>query len=168
MDSNGNIIHPTAIIHPNVKLGKGNIIGAYCVIGSEGDIRGLKPSDFKGSVYIGNNNIIKEHTVIHIGESETTYIGNNNFIMSGCYIGHNVSIGDNNEICAHCAIGGWVDIGDNVKIKMNCTIRNRKTINDDSLIGMGSNVITNIPKGEIWYGNPAKPKPSRTNDEANR
>lgn len=168
MDSKNNIIHPTAIIHPNVKLGSGNVIGAYCVIGGDGDIRGLSNGDFKGTVYIGNNNIIKEHTVIHVGESETTYIGNNNFIMAGCYIAHNVSIGDNNEICAHTVIGGWADIGDNVKIKMNCTIRNRKTIGDNSLIGMGSNVVTNIPSNEKWYGNPARPEPNRNNDEANR
>jgi len=44
----GNLIHKTAIIHDSVQLGKGNIIGAYTVIGSNGEMR--KPKDFKGSI----------------------------------------------------------------------------------------------------------------------
>ena len=34
-----NEIHETAIIFPNVKIGKNNIIGAYSVIGGNGEIR---------------------------------------------------------------------------------------------------------------------------------
>ena len=54
----GNDIHYTAIIYPNVKMGKGNKIGPYCVIGSDGEIRDCK--NFEGFVEIGDNNVISE------------------------------------------------------------------------------------------------------------
>ena len=37
--SEHNDIHPTAIIHPTTVMGKGNKIGAYAVIGGNGEIR---------------------------------------------------------------------------------------------------------------------------------
>ena len=43
INTDGNFIHRTAIIYPNAKLGKGNHIGAYTVIGSNGEIRGKDP-----------------------------------------------------------------------------------------------------------------------------
>ena len=54
----GNYIHRTAIVYPNVILGKGNWIGAYSVIGSNGEIRGVDQKEFKGTVTIGDNNVI--------------------------------------------------------------------------------------------------------------
>ena len=48
IDIDGNKIHKTAIIYPNVRMGKGNIIGAYCVIGSNGEMRNVNQEDFKG------------------------------------------------------------------------------------------------------------------------
>lgn len=153
-----NQIHPTAIIHTNVTLGEGNTIGAYCVIGGDGDIRGKK--DFNGTVTIGNNNRFSEGVIIHRGTEGETYIGDNNFIMSGVYIAHNVEIGDDCEVCANSTIGGYAKIKSGAKLKMNCTIRNRKQVGN-SVIGMGSVVVCDVPDGEIWLGNPAKPKPSQ-------
>lgn len=153
----GNEIHNTAIINDNVKLGRGNRIGAYCVIGTSGKIRETDPETFKGEVIIGHDNDIGEMTIVStpVKKDEKTVIGDDNFIMPRVSIGHNTRIGNNCEICTGALIGGYAVIKDRVKIKMGAIIRNRITLNSDVIIGMGSVVINDIKKGRVW-GNPAK------------
>jgi len=123
----GNEIHHTAIIYPNVKMGKGNKIGAYCVIGSDGEIRGAK--EFKGWVEIGDNNVISELVTIQRPlEPTATKIGDGNIIMAHSHIGHDAEIGNNCELCTGSIIGGYATIKDFVKLKLNVTVRNRKTV----------------------------------------
>lgn len=154
----GNDIHKTAIIHPNVKLGKGNVIGAYCVIGSNGEIRGVNQSDFKGTVEIGNNNVISEFVSIQrpLPEGEKTIIGNNNILMAHVHVGHDVRIYDDTEICTSTVLGGYCQVHFRAKIKLHCVIRNRIVIGADSIVGMGSVVTKNVDQKSVVYGNPAK------------
>ena len=156
----GNNIHKTAIIHPNVKLGTGNTIGAYCVIGSNGEIRGKNQNEFKGTVEIGNNNVISELVTIQrpFNEGECTKIGNNNFLMAQTHYGHNVLLYDDCEVCPGTILGGYVQLHFRVKIKMNCTIRNRVVIGADAIVGMGSVVTKNVGQKSVVYGNPAREK----------
>lgn len=156
----GNLIHKTAIVHPNVKLGKGNIIGAFCVIGGNGEIRGVHPNDFFGDVIIGDNNTISEFVSIQrpakVGSS--TIICNNNLIMAHVHIGHDAWIGDNTEICTGTVIGGYVKVYNDAKIKLKCVIRNRCIIGVESIVGMGSVVTKDVPPMTTVYGVPAKAK----------
>lgn len=156
----GNNIHKTAIIHPNVKLGTGNTIGAYCVIGSNGEIRGKNQNEFKGTVEIGNNNVISELVTIQrpFNQGECTKIGNNNLIMAHVHIGHDVKIYDDCEICTSTVLGGYCVVAFRAKIKLHCVVRNRVVIGADAIVGMGSVVVKNVNQGAVVYGNPAKEK----------
>jgi acyl-[acyl carrier protein]--UDP-N-acetylglucosamine O-acyltransferase len=152
-----NVIHETAIIYDNVQLGKNNVIGAYAVIGSNGEIRGVSQSEFKGKVVIGDNNVISELVTIQRPfENTSTVIGSNNIIMAHSHIGHDVTIGDNCEICTGSIIGGYAVIADNVKVKLGVTVRNRKKINKGALVGLGAVVVKDVEAETIVVGNPAK------------
>ena len=163
VNNNGNSIHETAIIYDNVNLGRGNVIGAYSVIGSNGEMRGVKQKDFKGKVIIGDNNVISEHVTIHAPykQGEKTIIGDNSIIMAHSHIGHNAEIGSNCEICTTSVIGGYAIIKDNVKIKLHSVVRNRVIVEEGVIVGMGSVVTKDVAKGSIIYGNPAKEKSER-------
>ena len=154
-----NQIHPTAIIYPNVKIGTGNKIGAYAVIGSPGEIRNTE--HFNGHVEIGNNNTISEFVSIQrpAVDGQVTRIGSNNIIMAHSHIGHDASIGDNCELSTGTIVGGYAVIRSGAKIKLNVTIRNRKHIGAGALVGMGSVVVSNVAAESTVYGNPAKVRP---------
>jgi len=151
----GNEIHHTAIIYPNVKMGKGNKIGAYCVIGSDGEIRGGK--EFKGWVEIGDNNVISELVTIQRPlEPTATKIGSNNIIMAHSHIGHDAVIGNGCEISTGCIVGGYAVVEDTAKLKLGATIRNRKKIGEGATVGMCSVVVKDVTANAIVVGNPAR------------
>lgn len=153
----GNNIHKTAIVHPNVKLGIGNTIGAFCVIGGNGEIRDVKQNDFKGSVCIGNNNVISEFVSIQRPATKTvTKIGHDNIIMAHSHIGHNAEIQSKTEICSGVIVGGYVQIKNFAKIKLGSVIRNRVIIGERSIVGMGAIVIKDVKDESVVTGNPAK------------
>jgi len=156
LEKNGNIIHSTAIIGENVKLGTNNLIMPFAVIGSAGFIRDFNESE--GTIEIGNNNKIGCHTAIMAGEKGITKIGSNNLIMNFVNIGHNTIIEDDCEIGAGTIIAGHVRIESDVKIKIACCIRNRSTIAKGLTIGMGAVVVDkNINNNGLpVFGNPAK------------
>jgi len=151
-----NNIHPTAIIYHNVLLGKGNTIGAYCVIGSNGEIRNV--DEFKGSVVIGDNNTISEHVTIQRPaiEGKSTVIGNGNIIMAHTHIGHDANIGNYCELSTGVIIGGYAVIEDDVMLKLGVTIRNRKRVCKGIKIGMSATVTKDIEGEGVYIGTPAK------------
>lgn len=153
-----NEIHETAIIYDCVTLGKNNKIGAYAVIGANGEIRNCK--DFKGSVSIGDGNVISELVTIQRPATEgcETVIGDNNILMAHSHVGHDVKIGNECEICTGVILGGYSEIQDGVKLKLGVTVRNRKKIGKNTLVGLGSAVVKDIESDKVVFGNPAKEK----------
>ena len=130
INTDGNWIHKTAIIGDTVTLGKGNVIGPYCVIGSNGEMRGKDQGEFKGRVVIGDNNTISELVTIQrpFDEGKQTYIGSDNIIMAHCHIGHDAFIMDDCELSTSVIIGGHCKIWPGVRIKLGAIIRNRKQV----------------------------------------
>lgn len=155
-----NKVHITAIVHDDVIIGKGNIIGPYAVIGSNGEIRGKDPRGFKGKVIIGNNNVISEHVTIQrpFDAECSTVLGDNNIVMAHSHFGHDVNVGNNTEICTSTVLGGYVTIKDGAKLKIGCLIRNRITVGENAIIGMGAVVTKNVEDNSVVYGNPARVK----------
>lgn len=154
INTNLNYVHETAIIGNNVKMGKGNIIMPYAVIGETGFIRDSDNS--KGTVVIGDNNKIGCHACIMSGELGMTVIGNDNMIMNYANIGHDVSIGNKCEIGPGVIIGGFSSIDDEIKIKIGALIRNRINIGKESVIGMGSVIVKHIAEFQVVVGNPGR------------
>lgn len=152
-----NNIHPTAIIGPGVKMGNGNYIGPYCIIGMPGEHRG-KWDPYPGEVVIGDNNIFTGHVTIDAGIESVTTIGNNCFMMKHSHIGHDAVIGSDVTVSCGAKIGGHTVIGDSSNIGLNAVIHQRQIINQGVMIGMGSVVTAKLKTDDFqtYAGNPAK------------
>ena len=106
----GTTIGPHAVIHEFCRIGKNNKIDAHVVIGGH-----PQHTNFDGSetwVEIGDNNVIREATVIHraFEPGAVTKIGSDCFLMSQLHIGHDCVIGDNVTLSSYVVLGGHVEI----------------------------------------------------------
>ena len=153
-----NQIHPTAIINWNkVQLGKGNIIGPYSCIGMDAMTYSQKS---EGLVKIGNNNIIREFTTIHLPtkSSKNTCIGNDNFFMCNSHVSHDCQIENNTTIAVGVVLNGHVNIMVGSYIGSGVVVHQYQTIGSYSIVGMNSTVTKKsvIKPGGKYIGSPTK------------
>ena len=98
---------------------------------------------------------------------QSVIIGNNTTFGSRCTISANAKIGENAVIkygfvltdTPNLLLGDQKvvkGVGNNVLIGANVTLMPGFSIGNHSIIGACSQIRSDIPDGEIWYGNPAK------------
>ena len=170
-----NEIHPTAIISPNVSLGKNNkilpntiidgptkigdnnIIGPHVVIGSPGqDTRNPRYDSTESFIEIGNNNIIREFTAIQKPCYENiTKVGSNVFLMQSVHIPHDAIIQDHVVITPMCALAGITRVLRGASISMGVTIQQRVIVGHYSMVAMGVPISKNLRPFSIYV--PGKP-----------
>lgn len=133
------MIHPSAIIHPDAKIGNNVSIGAFTIIDAD--------------VSIGDNCTIDPHVWI----TGLTSLGEGNFIGFGSHIGGNpqdtsfdtatvsgVQIGNNNTIREHVTIhrstseGGFTTLGDNNMLMINSHLAH------DVHVGSNNNLANSV------------------------
>lgn len=133
------------IIQKNVKIGKEPSIGVFCIIGIPP--RDKKDGDFE--TVIGNNAIIRSHTIIYAGNKigDNFQTGHGVFLREENEIGNNVSIGTKSVIEHH------VTIEDDVRIHCQCFIPEFTVLKKGCWIG---------PK--VVFTNAPYPKAKRTKD----
>jgi len=180
------IVHNDAKIHPSVTIGaftiiesevsidEGTTVSSHCVI--EGDttigknnrifsfsVLGTIPQDLKfdgekTQLIIGDNNTIREHTLINTGTSGGGYktvIGNNCLLMGHVHLGHDCILKDNIVIANSTAVAGHVEIDSNVVVGGLSAIHQFCKIGEHSMIGGGSILVQDIPPYCICEGNRA-------------
>ena len=156
----GNLIHKTAIINwSKVKIGKNNIIGPYCIIGSDAQHTTDKSLGF---ISIGNSNIIREFTTIHLPThlKKKTIIGSNCNLMTMSHVAHDCIIEDDVVFSNNVTLGGNTHVMKKSQLGFNTIVHQNQVIGSFSMIGMGSIIPKKIKilPGYIYYGNPVKRK----------
>jgi UDP-3-O-[3-hydroxymyristoyl] glucosamine N-acyltransferase len=154
------LIYPNVVIYNDVSIGDNTIIHAGCIIGHPGlgtvmnqDIKSQFPD--LGGVEIGNNVYIGANSTIAKSPIGNTVIEDNVKIGNLVNIGHNVYIQKDSVITSSSSIGRSV-IGENTFLSLGSLIRPGIAIGNDSVIGIGSVVVKDIPNKTCVYGNPAK------------
>lgn len=156
------IIDSNVRIHDGVVLGHDCSIKAGAVLGGEGfgfekDENGNR---FRfpqiGGLLIGNYVEVGANTCIDRGALSDTIIGDYTKINNLCHIAHNNNIGKNVTITGCVNVSGSNKIEDNVWIAPNASIVGYVRIGENTVVGMGSVVVKDIPSNEVWVGNPAR------------
>jgi acetyltransferase-like isoleucine patch superfamily enzyme len=165
------VLNSTLCVAPDVVLGQNihltKFINLYgCTIGDNTKIGPFV--EVQRNATIGKNCKISSHSFI----CEGVHIGD------GCFIGHGVMFVNDNHPRAVTPTGNleadadWMGrmvetcIGNRVSIGTNATILGGVTIGEGAIVGAGSVVTRNIPAGEVWAGNPAKPLQKSSTKEA--
>lgn len=115
-----NQISPLAYIHPEAKIGDGNIIGPFCYIDK--------------NTVIGNNNTFQNSVTINYGAR----IGNNNEIFPGASIStkpQDLKFKGEDTICI---------VGDNNSIRENVTISRGTASKGETIVGNNNLLMENM------------------------
>ncbi len=115
-----NQISPLAYVHPEAKLGEGNVIGPFCYIDK--------------NTVIGNNNVFQNSVTINVGAR----IGNNNEIFPGASIStkpQDLKFRGEDSIC---------EIGDNNSIRENVTISRGTASKGKTVVGSNCLLMENM------------------------
>lgn len=114
-------------------IGDNYKIGSYVLLGEE-------PVSLNKPLVIGNNAIIRSHSVIYKGSR----IGNSFCTGHGVLIREKNVIGDNVSIGSHSVIECENIIGDNVRIHSQCFIPEYVVIKDNAWIGPGVKILNTL------------------------
>lgn len=145
------IIHPTAEVQTN-DIGSGTHIWQYCVILSKAKIG--KNCNINFNVFIENDVIIGDNVTIKPG----VQLWDGLRVENNVFIGPNVSFTNDKYPRSKQYPDKFIEtnIMKNSSIGAGSVILCGITIGENAMIGAGSVVTKDIPKNELWYGNPAR------------
>lgn len=165
-------IHPTAVLEGSIEIGEGTEIGPLCylkgplvigknnkiypscIIGTDAEHRTKTQND---PIFIGDNNIIRELTVIQRGTGDRpTTIGSNCFIMDHVHIAHDCLIQDDVTIAPNTVFAGHVKVLIGVTIGVLTAVHQFTTIGAYAMVGMNATVTKDVHPFSLVMGSPAK------------
>ncbi|BCD68455.1 acyl-ACP--UDP-N-acetylglucosamine O-acyltransferase [Nitratiruptor sp. YY09-18] len=145
-----------AIIDGKTFIGRGTKIFYNAVIGSIP--QDLKYKGEESELIIGQNNLIREFTLINPGTEGgggKTVIGDNNLLMGYVHVAHDCKIGNNCILANAATLAGHVELGDFVVIGGMTPIHQFVRIGDYAMIAGASAVSQDIPPYCLAEGNRA-------------
>ncbi len=93
---------------------------------------------------------------VSIGANVT--LGNHVMVLQNTVISHDTVVGNFTAIATGVCVSGFCKIGTNCYIGSGATVRDGVRIGDRALVGIGSNVVADVPADAVVMGNPAKPR----------
>ena len=174
------MIHPTAIIHPSAKLGA-NVrvgpnavidadvaLGADCVVGPHvyltgvttigagnhfhaGCVIGDAPQDLKyrgepTRVEIGDRNVFRENVTVNRATKEgATVVGADNFFMANAHIAHNCVVGNHVIFANSATLGGHAVVQDRAFLSGSCLVHQFCRVGTLAIMQGGSAISKDLP-----------------------
>ena len=150
------------VITGKTTIGKNCLFKSNSVIGEDGfgfcmDENGTPhAAPHFGGILIGDSVWIGANCTIERGIFDDTIVEDHVKADDLVQIGHNTRIGRGTRLAAGTIVCGGVKIEPECWIGPNSNLIERKTIGRGSLIGIGTNVLSDVPPGAVFVGNPGK------------
>jgi acetyltransferase-like isoleucine patch superfamily enzyme len=125
------MIHETAIVADDARVGADPEIGPFSLVGVDGD-------DELDPVALGSQCLIRSHCVVYRGTrfGASVTLGHGVLVRENCAIGNRVSIG------SHSIVEHTVQMGDDVRLHSNCFVPEESVLEDGAWLGPGV-IVTN-------------------------
>ncbi len=157
-------VYPQVVVYPDVEIGDRVILHAGVVLGADGfgfvfdGTRQLKVPQV-GCLHVGSDVEVGANTCIDRGALDNTMVSDGAKIDNLCQIAHNVRIGAHTTISSQTGIAGSSRIGDQAIIGGQVGVADYCRIDDHAIVGVQCGVPSRkrIPKGEVYWGTPARP-----------
>lgn len=101
---------------------------------------------------IGQGSVILQNVTV----AANAQVGQHVIVLPQSVISHDAVVGDFSCITGGVCISGNATIGKNCYLGTNASVREGITIGPYTLVGMGSNVVQNLPEHVTAIGNPAR------------
>ncbi len=101
-------------------------------------------------------------SVLHAGVVLTAAVtvGRHVYAMPHVVLTHDDEVGDAATFGAGVRLAGGVRVGAAAYLGSGALVREHRRIGAGALVGMGSVVVRDVPAGQTWAGNPARPLPT--------
>lgn len=135
----------------------GGKVDQTAVIGHAPEHRDWKPGDPAIKPEIDKTARVEACVTVDAGMTEATRVGARSWLMKHVHVGHDAQIGADCELAPGTVIAGHVVLEDGVKCGINATVLPYRRVGKGARIGAGAVVTHDVPAGEVWIGNPARP-----------
>lgn len=160
----GVVIAERAVIRDDVEVGDGSFIDAGAIIGAEG-ILYLREEDgnfrirHRGAVRIGSNVVVLANAVVVRGiyPGEPTVVDDHAFVGIAATIGHEAHLERNCVVSGNCVIARRARIGEGAWIGTSAMVREYVRVGARASIKAGSVVVEDVSDGAEVSGNFAVP-----------
>lgn len=139
-------IHAFASIKRYTRMGQGNIVHSYALVG--GEPQDLKFAGEVSWLEIGDNNKIREFSTLHRGTEGgggVTRIGSNNLIMAYCHVAHDCILHNNIVMSNGATLAGHVILFDGVIIGGLSAVHQFGRVGRHAFIGGMTGISQDLP-----------------------
>lgn len=157
-------LHPGVVIGQRCTLGDRCILHANAVIGADGfgyrpdpATRAPKKVPQIGMVRIGSDVEIGAGACIDRAKFDATVVGDHCKIDNLVQIGHNCTLGRAVIIAGLCGIAGSITIEDGAVLGGAVHVKDHLTIGRGAQVAGGTQLMHDVPPGEMWAGSPGQP-----------
>lgn len=127
------------------------------VIGHAPEHRDWRPGDPAIQPEVHETARVEAFVTVDAGMTRATRVGAGTWLMKHVHIGHDALIGDRCELAPGTVICGHVELDEGVRCGANVTVLPYRKVGKGARIGAGAVVTRDVPPGEVWIGNPARP-----------
>ncbi len=137
------VIGPHVVLTGRTRVGPRTRILPFCVIGEAPQIAGGGPGT---TLSIGADNLIREHTSIHVGSGEAgTEIGDGNLVMNASHVAHDCRIGSACVLAAQASLAGHVVVEDFAALGAQVGVHQFCRIGESSFVAAATKLPKDVP-----------------------
>lgn len=155
-DIGPNVTLGCCLIGDRVRIGPSTVIGE-AGFGVTGDGQGLIDIPQLGRVILQDDVSVGANSCIDRGAWDDTVVGEGSKIDNLVQVGHNCRLGRHVILAGHTGLSGSVTIGDGAQLGGRAGVTDHLSVGKGARIAAASMVINNVPDGETWGGQPARP-----------